>query len=57
MNKYLVRFSVDGRSGGEIIVEAPENGTAKRIALGDLQGRAGYENKKIRITGTHLMRN
>lgn len=52
MKKYEVRFSVDGKPCGSIPVEASSTGEAHRLALGELQGRAGYGDKKIKILGS-----
>lgn len=49
MKNYEVRFSVNGKSGGSIIVTAPNAEAARRVALGELQGQAGYIGKKITI--------
>ncbi len=51
MKHYEVRFNVNGRSCGSIMVQAPNSSTARRIALGELMGKAGYADKKITITG------
>lgn len=50
MNTYRVKFSVDGRAAGELYVEARDSFSAKRVALGELQGRAGYYGKRINVT-------
>ena len=51
MKKFEVRFRVDGKDGGAIIVEAKDPGMARKVALGELQGRAGYAGKRISISG------
>ena len=53
MKKYEVHFNVDGRSGGIIYVTARDAPTARKVALAELQGRAGYANTKIAITSAH----
>ena len=50
MNTYRIKFSIDGRPGGEIYVDARDSFSAKRVALGELQGRAGYYGKRISVT-------
>ena len=50
MYTYFVKFNVDGRSGGEIVVEARDSSAARRMAMAELQGRAGYAGKRIYIT-------
>ena len=49
MKQYEVRFRVDGRPGGSVIVEAKDSGQAKRIALGQIEGQPGYAGKRISI--------
>ena len=53
MKTYEVRFSVDGKPCGSILVKAKDSGAARRIAMGELSGRAGYAGKKITITNIH----
>lgn len=50
MNKYFVKFNLDGRPGGEISVDARDSSQARRMAMAELQGRAGYAGKRITIT-------
>ncbi len=50
MDKYIVSFSVNGKTGNKIIVEANNPVSAKRVALGELNSRAGYADKKISVT-------
>ncbi len=53
MTSYEVSFRVDGVSGVcSIIVQAPDQATAKRVALGQISGQAGYFGKKIKIVST-----
>lgn len=52
MHTYYVKFNVDGRPGGEIVVEARDISAAKRVAMAELQGRAGYAGRRIVITST-----
>ena len=49
-NKFFAKFNVDGRPGGEIVVMARDTSAAKRMAMAELQGRAGYAGKKIYVT-------
>lgn len=48
--KYEVQYRVDGKSGFSTMVSAPNSSTARRIAQGEVQGKAGYANKKISIS-------
>ena len=48
--KYFVKFNLDGRPGGEISVDARDSSQARRMAMAELQGRAGYAGKRITIT-------
>jgi len=48
---YSVRYSVDRKPGYEVTVEAKDSLSAKRIALAEIQGQAGYIGKRISITG------
>lgn len=50
MKTFEVRFNVNGKSGGSQIVTARDSAQAKRVAMGELQGRPGYEGKRISIT-------
>ena len=56
MNTYFVKFNIDGRAGGEIVVEARDSSSAKRMAMAELQGRAGYVGKKIYISSVSKAR-
>ena len=56
MKQYEVRFRVDGRTAGSVVVEAKDSVQAKRIALGEIQGRPGYEGKRITISGVSEIR-
>ena len=47
---FEVMFNVNGKPGGSIVVQAPNQMTAKRIAMGDLKGQIGYADKKISIS-------
>ena len=49
-SKFFVKFNVDGRPGGEIIVEARDSSAARRTAMAELNCRAGYSGKKIAVT-------
>lgn len=53
MKTFEVRFNVNGKSAGSQIVTARDSAQAKRVAMGDLQGRPGYEGKRISITSVH----
>lgn len=55
-NKYYVKFNVDGKPGGEIVVEARDSSQAKRMAKAEIEGRAGYAGKKIYISGAQKVR-
>ena len=48
---YSVKFSVDRKPGYEVTVEARDGLSAERMAMAEIQGRAGYAGKKIKITG------
>ena len=50
MYKYFVKFNVDGKTCGEIVVEARDSSAAKRMAMAELQGRAGFAGKRIYIS-------
>lgn len=56
MNRYFVKFNLDGKPGGEIVVEARDSSAAKRMAMAELQGRAGYAGKKIYISSVSKAR-
>lgn len=56
MYKFIVKFYVDGKIGGEIVVEARDSTSAKRIALGELQGRIGYAGKRITLGSVSKVR-
>ena len=51
MKTYNVRYSVDGKNGFSIIVSAPNSSSARHVALGEIQGQAGYVGRRISITG------
>ena len=55
MKTYNVKYSVDGRSGFSIIV-SPSSSSARQIALGEIQGQAGYMGRRISITGIFEVR-
>ncbi len=57
MKKFEVKYSVDGRYGYSIIVTAKDYNQARRIALGEIQGMAGYVGKRIHIINVLLIRN
>ena len=50
MKNFEVKYSVDGKSGFSIIVSAPNSNTAKKVALGEIEGHAGYIGKKVRVS-------
>ncbi|MCI8404740.1 MAG: hypothetical protein HFE49_07530 [Clostridia bacterium] len=50
MKTFEVKYSVDGKSGFSTIVSAPNSATARKVALGKVQGQAGYIGKKVRIS-------
>ena len=56
MKTFEIRFNVDGKSGGSIIIEAADSIQARRLALGQIQGQAGYYDKKITITAIKEIR-
>lgn len=51
MKEYEVKYNVDGKGGYATIVSAPSSGDARKVALGKLQGQAGYRDKKISVVG------
>lgn len=56
MKTYEVRFNVDGKPCGSVMVEANDSSQARRIAEGEIAGMPGYAGKRIRITATHEIR-
>lgn len=50
MKTFEVKYSVDGKSGFSIMVSAPNSATAKKVAMGEIQGKPGYIGRKIRIS-------
>lgn len=56
LNKYFVKFNVDGRPGGEIIVEARDSSAAKRMAMAEIKGRPGYADKRIYVQAAQKVR-
>lgn len=56
MKKFEVKFRVDGKSGGSVIVEAPNGMTARSVALAKIQGEYGYVGKKIMVTSVREIR-
>jgi len=50
MKKYMVRFNAGTERGLIIYVEANTVSEARRVAMAELSGKAGYMNKKIVIT-------
>ena len=51
MYKFAVEIKVDGKNMGPIYVEATDPGMAKRAAVAETSGRAGYAGKKITAGG------
>ena len=49
MKNFVTRFSVDGKSGYECSVKAPSPSSAMRIAKTEIEGKAGFVGRKIRI--------
>lgn len=56
MKTYEYRFNVDGKPGGSVIVEARDSMMAKRLAMAQIQGRAGFAGKRITLTGFKILR-
>ena len=51
MKTYEVRYTVDGKSGCSVVVQAKDVAMAKRVALGQIMGMPGYAGCRIVITG------
>lgn len=49
LSTYEVKFRVDGKTTSSIYVEAKDPGAANRVALGKIQGQAGYVGRRISI--------
>ena len=49
MNTYEVSFKVNGKDGGLVTVEAKDFYSAKRYAMAQVGGMAGYAGQKITI--------
>ena len=56
MKTYNVRYSVDGKGGFSVIVSAPNSGSARQVAMGEIQGQAGYVGRRITITAVSEIR-
>lgn len=56
MKTFEVRYTVDGRTGYSVIVSAPNSNSARQVAMGKIQGEAGFIGKKIRISSVHEIR-
>ena len=56
MKEYQVRYSVDGMGGYTIIVSAPNSYIARSVAMGEIEGQAGYMGKRIRINSVQEIR-
>lgn len=56
MKTYEVLYRVEGVSGTcAVIVQAPDQGTARRVALAQISSQAGYIGKKVYITHTRTL--
>ena len=49
MNTYEVRFKVNGKDAGSVKIEAKDSYSAKRYAMAQIGGMAGYSGQKITI--------
>ena len=56
MKTYEVRFNIDGKPAGSIMVTAKDSIQARRMAEGEIGGMPGYAGRKIRITSTNEIR-
>lgn len=56
MKTYEVIFKIDGKSGSSITINAPNSMVARRMAMGQLQGMAGYVGKRISISVVRELR-
>lgn len=52
---YEVRFNVDGRFGGSLIVEAINPTQARNNAKYEIESQLAYSGKKIQIIGVRPM--
>lgn len=56
MKTYEVLYRIQGVPGTcSVIIEAPDQGTARRIALAQISSQAGYIGKKVYITHTRTL--
>ena len=56
MKEYKVNYKVDGKGSYATIVSAPNSSDARKVAMGKIQGQAGYKNKRISVTGHQEIR-
>ena len=49
LQKFYAKFSVNGRSGGEIIVEARDTSAARRMAEAQLKSNVAYAGQKVYV--------
>lgn len=56
MKNYSVKFTVNGKAGFCIMVSAPNSNMAKQVAMGEIQGQAGYAGKRIVVTSISEIR-
>ena len=56
MKEYKVNYKVDGKGSYATIVSAPNSSDARKVAMGKIQGQAGYKDKRISVTGHQEIR-
>lgn len=52
MYQYEVKFTVDGKPGGSVIVTAPDGFSAKRVAQGQVEWK--HPGKKLQYYASKL---
>lgn len=56
MKKFEVKFRVDGKPWGSIVITAPNSMSARSVALAEINGQYGYADKKIMIMDVREIR-